>query len=278
MTDPLESPAVDRRQHVGAFFRMERWELPAPPGVEAPPAMAGRAPVDDRVRGAGGGLRTGGLITVLDSLGGLMSGLTVQPRWIVTTSMMTTVAELSHCGPLRMAGRVVRQGRHSVVSGLRVVDEGSGDRPVAAAVMTCAVLDPVNLVLDFERPVVIPMPPKPTDERTPEEFFCIEPGLGPITRLSLEDRLRNPWGILHGGALAVLADVAACRAVSDLPGSVASADTVLHYLHPARTGPVEARTQVIGRDAGRPIVRVAMHDVGAEGRLVTLASVSVVEV
>ena len=39
------------------------------PGVEAPPAMGGACPVDDHLRGAGGGLPTGGLITVLDSAG-----------------------------------------------------------------------------------------------------------------------------------------------------------------------------------------------------------------
>ena len=277
MADPLESETLDPRHHVSNYFRIERWELPAPTGGEAPPAMDGRAPVDDHVRGAGAGLRTGGLVTVLDTLGGLLSGLVVLPRWIVTTSMMVTVGELSHRGPLRVSGRVVRQGRNSVVTGMRVGDEGSADRPVAAAVMTSAVLDPDH-VLDFERPVVFPMPPAPTDRRSPEEFFCIEPGGGPVTTLRLEDRLRNPWGMLHGGALAVLADVAACRAVSDQFGAPAAADTVLHYLRPARVGPIEARTLVVGRAGRRPVVRVAMHDVGAEDRLVTLASVVVEDV
>jgi uncharacterized protein (TIGR00369 family) len=279
--DPLESLTVDPRHHVASFFRIERWELPpdAAEGAEAPSAMAGRAPIDAHLRGPGGGLRTGALITVLDSLGGLMSGLAVHPRWIVTTNLMATVAELSHRGPLRMSGRVLRQGRNSVVSALRVVDEGAGDRPVAAATMTSAVLDPGAMPLDFERPLVVPMPPPSGDERTPEDFFCIEPGDGPVTRLRLEDRLRNPWGILHGGALAVLADVAACRAASRSGGPVrAAADTVLHYLQPARVGPIEAHATVIGNDERHPLVRVGIHDAGADNRVVMLASVRVVPV
>ena len=182
-TDPLESLTVDPRHHVASFFRIERWEIPpdAGEGAEAPSAMAGRAPIDAHLRGSGGGLRTGALITVLDSLGGLMSGLAVHPRWIVTTNLMVTVAELSHHGPLGLSGRVLRQGRNSVVSALHVVDEGAGDRPVAAATMTSAVLDPGAMRLDFERPLVVPMPPPSSDQRTPEEFFCIEPGEGPIT-------------------------------------------------------------------------------------------------
>ncbi|MGB7050851.1 MAG: hotdog fold thioesterase [Acidimicrobiales bacterium] len=280
-TDPLESLTVDPRHHVASFFRIERWELPpdAGEGAEAPSAMAGRAPIDAHLRGPGGGLRTGALITVLDSLGGLMSGLAVHPRWIVTTNLMATVAELSHRGPLRMSGRVLRQGRNSVVSALRVVDEGAGDRPVAAATMTSAVLDPGAMPLDFERPLVVPMPPPSSDERAPEDFFCIEPGEGLVTRLRLEDRLRNPWGILHGGALAVLADVAACRAASRSGGPVrAAADTVLHYLQPARVGPIEAHATVIGNDEGHALVRVGIHDAGADDRVVMLASVGVVPV
>jgi uncharacterized protein (TIGR00369 family) len=280
-TDPLESLTVDPRHHVASFFRIERWEIPpdAGEGAEAPSAMAGRAPIDAHLRGSGGGLRTGALITVLDSLGGLMSGLAVHPRWIVTTNLMVTVAELSHRGPLGLSGRVLRQGRNSVVSALRVVDEGAGDRPVAAATMTSAVLDPGAMRLDFERPLVVPTPPPSSDERTPEDFFCIEPGEGPITRLRLEDRLRNPWGILHGGALAVLADVAACRSVSRSGGPVrAAADTVLHYLQPARIGPIEAHTTVFGNDHGHALVRVSIHDAGADHRVVMLASVRVASV
>ncbi len=68
--------------------------------------------------------------------------------------------------------------------------------------------------LPFERPIRSAMPPPAADPQGVEEFFGIEPGAGPVTRLDLADQLRNPWGILHGGAVATLADVAACRAVA----------------------------------------------------------------
>lgn len=283
MTDPLESPTLDPRRHVNAYFRVEGREVPVEGEAtdgSAPSLVVGRAPLDDHLRGPGGGMRTGALLTVLDSLGGLLSGLAVLPRWIVTTNLMITVAELSHRGPLRLSGRVLRRGRNAVVAGLEVTDEGHGDRPVAAATMTSAVLDPGDLALEFDRPVVLAMPPPHGDTRPPEEFFCIQPGEGPVTRLQLEDRLRNPWGILHGGALAVLVDVAACRAVTgSRPGGppVAASDSVLHFLRPARTGPVEARADLVGRRDGRALVRVGVHDAGADDRLVLLASVSVLD-
>jgi uncharacterized protein (TIGR00369 family) len=248
-TDPVEGP-----HRISSYFRLERWEVPAPDPDSGLCEIGGRAPVDDHQRGAGGGLRTGALLTNVDSLGGFLSGLSVQPEWIVTTSMMATVARLAHRGPLRYHGRVLRRGRNTVVTALDVVDEGDGDRAVAAATMTCAVLDPGDM--------------------------RIQPGTGPVTRLELADHLRNPWGMLHGGAVAVLADVAACRAAGGRSGgaSRAAADTVLHYLRPARVGPIEARCQVLGGSPGRTVVRVAIHDVGAGDRLVTLGSTAVVAV
>ncbi len=274
-------PAVDRRRHVSDYFRLERFELRSPDGADGPVSMGGRAPVDAHQRGPGGGLRTGGLLAGLDSLGGFTSGLAVLPRWIVTTSLMATVSELSHVGPLRMRADVLRRGRNSVVTSLDVVDEGAGDRHVAAATMTCAVLEPTAMTLEFARPFAMAMPEPQSDPMGPVEFFCIEPGEGPLTRLRLEDQLRNPWGILHGGAVAMLADEAACRAtVAAVPTvagieEVAATDVVLHYLRPVKIGPVEARCTVLGTRDGRTSVRVAIHDVGADGRLVTLGSVNV---
>ncbi|MGO8872412.1 MAG: hotdog domain-containing protein [Acidimicrobiales bacterium] len=296
-----EAPAAPRpsdpdpRHHVSEYFRLQRWEIPPEDGAEQMSEFGGRSPVEDHQRSAAGGLLTGGLLTSVDSLGGMAAGLAVLPRWIVTTSMMATVGRLSHQGPLRFHARVVRRGRNSVVVGLDVVDEGDADVPVAAVTMTCAVLDPDGIDLHFERPMVVDMPPPSPDPRTPEEFFCIEPGRGPVTRLELADRLRNPWGILHGGAVAVLADVAARRAVASRPSSggadapvadpdlLATGDTVLHYLRPVKVGPVEARCDVLGGGAGpvgtgRNLVRVAIHDVGADDRLVELATVAVLAV
>ncbi len=279
MSGPTERAPIESGRLVSEYFRLERWEIPPPPGSDQPSAFGGRAPVDDHQRGAGGGLRTGGLLSTVDSLGGFLSGLSVQPEWIVTTSMMATISRLDHRGPLRLHGQVLRRGRKSVVSGVQVVDEGNGDRPVAVATVTCAVQAPGDMALEFERPVVIPMPPLPPAVQRPEEFFCIEPGTGPVTRLELADHLRNPWGILHGGAAAMLADVAACRAVApSSEGPVAAGDMVLHYLRPVKAGPVEARCRVVGTQGGRTVVRVAVHDVARDDRLVTLASVAVLDV
>ena len=281
---PRVHPPIDHRRHVSDYFRLERWELPSSGGDDRKPSLGGRAPIDDHQRGPGGGLRTGGLLTNLDSLGGFASGLAALPQWIVTTSLLATVSGLDHVGPLRFRADVLRGGRSSVVTALDVVDEGADDRHVAAAILTCAILDPGAMDLDFVRPFSMAMPPPQPDPARPEEFFCLEPGKGLVTRLHLEDRLRNPWGILHGGAVAMLADEAACRAAmahspaASGPNGVAAADTVLHYLRPVKVGPVEARCRVLGSLAGRTTVRIEIHDVGSDDRTVTFGSVTVLAV
>jgi uncharacterized protein (TIGR00369 family) len=269
---------------VSDYFRFERREIPPPDVSEGFSEFEGRAAVDSHQLSAAGGLRIGGLLTSLDAIGGLLSGISVQPHWVVTTSMMATVSRVAHKGPLRMHGRVLRRGRNSVVAGLDVSDEGDGDQPVAAVTMTFAILDPGELEFRFERPIETPMSPPRVDAEGLEEFFRIEPGTGRVTRLELADHLRNPWGILHGGAVATLADVAACRAVESAQpglrpaGSVAAGDFTLHYLRPVRVGPVEARCQVLGGSAGRSVVRVAIHDLGVDDRMVDLAIVTVFDV
>ena len=290
MTGFTPTGPVDSRHYMSEYFRLERWEIPPVGGAEEFSAFAGRVPLDAHHRGAGGGLRTGALLTNLDSVGGFVSGLSVLPRWIVTSNLMVTVTRLDHRGPLRIDARVLRRGRNSVVTGMEVVDEGRHDGQVAAAIGTFAVLDPGDMNVEFERPAVVPMPAPSAHLPPPEEFFRIEPGTGATTRLELAGHLRNPWGILHGGAAAMLADVAACRAVAAEPvgvprphlaptvGGLAATDTVIHYLRPGRIGPVEARCRVLGGPPGRALVRVAIHDVGSDDRLVALGSVAVLAV
>jgi uncharacterized protein (TIGR00369 family) len=283
MSDRPSEAEPDRRRVVGNYLRLQQLEVPPPPGAEQYSEMRGRIPVDEHQRGPGGGLRTGALLTAVDSVGGLLAGLTVHPQWIVTTSIMSTIAELSHQGPLGIHARVLRRGRNAVVVALEVFDEGADDARVAAATMTSAVLDPgAEMDLRFDRPVRTPMTPPDPNPLPPEEFFCIEPGEGPVTRLDLASRLRNPWGILHGGAVATLADVAACRAVAALGGphrrTLAASDTVLHYLRPVKVGPVEARCRVLADAGERAVVRVAIHDVGADDRMTTMGTVAVVAV
>ncbi len=242
--------------------------------------VIGKAPLDEHLRGADGAVRSGALLTLVDSIGGFTSGLAVLPQWIVTTSLVLKLVTTKQKGPLRIEARVLHSGRSSVVTDVCVYDEGSaskGDELAASAVITCAVLTPSAMDLDFIRPVRLKAAPATPGSPVPlDQFFCIESENGPITRLRLAEHLRNPWGILHGGAVATLVDVAAHRAVERSTGlASAVSDVALHFVRPARFGPIEAHCTLLGRRCKEWLVRVAVRDGGAQDRLVAVATANV---
>jgi uncharacterized protein (TIGR00369 family) len=265
---------------VGTYLRVEQWAPTPLDGDGRPIRLLSRVPVDPHLLDEAGGLHAGALLTVIDSVGGYLGGLAVQPQGVVTTSMTLRTGRQRHVGPLLCEAGILRKGRASVVVQVSVTDEGDHHAVVASSLMTCAVLaretpDPTFV----GRPVHHAMAPPQAEPIALEEFFGVQPGSGPVTRLEISDYLRNTWGILHGGAIALLSDLAAVRAVrSDIgsdEGALSATDMVLHYLSPARVGPLEARCTVMGRRPDASVVRVAMHDTGVENRLIALASATV---
>jgi acyl-coenzyme A thioesterase PaaI-like protein len=233
---------------------------------EAAGTVVGRVPIVEHTRRPGGGVHTGVILAAIDATGGLACGLASLPAWTVSTSLMAVVPQQGHTGPLRFDATVLRASRARVVASVDVRDEGDGDRRAAHAVLTTAVLDPANGPPPFHRPVRVEPAAARVDDL--EAAFGIAPGDGLTTTLELGPSLRNRWGILHGGAVAMLADVAAARAAGG--GTVGRA--VLHFLAPARTGPVEARCTVLAGRGDQRVVLVSMHDTGHDDRQVALAS------
>ena len=86
-----------------------------------------------------------------------------------------------------------------------------------------------------------------------------------VQTLASEDRLRNPWGILHGGVVAMLVDLAAEHATGGV-----TTDVVLHYLAPNRTGPVRAVVRPVARRSDGTVCRVEVTDTAAD-RVTALA-------
>jgi uncharacterized protein (TIGR00369 family) len=226
-----------------------------------------------------GGLHAGALLTVIDAVGGYLASMTAQPDGIVTTSLTLRMGRRRHIGPLLCEATVLRKGRASVVVLVSVTDEGNGGATVASSIMTCGVLARESPDPTIGRGVHHPMAPPQRDPVSLVDFFGVQPGSGLITRLEIGDHLRNTWGILHGGAIAVLSDLAAVRAVRSDPdsaqGIVSATDMVVHYLSPARVGPVEGRCTVMGARPDGTVVRVAVHDAGVGDRMVALASVTI---
>ena len=232
-------------------------------------------------------LGSGVLATLVDNVGGMASGLSVLPDWIVTTNLTlrrpVPEAGATPPGPLALSTRVLRRGRNSVVT--EVDARGPDGSLVASAWMTSAVLSPEAGPPPVPRPVR-PRPVPPVDDplysSAPEAFFALEAGSQPgEMRIDAPPRLRNPWGIVHGGALAMVVDAAARAAVAHPtgidadPDALVTTDLVIHFLSPARVGPVIARAELVGSREDDHLVRVTVHDQGADHRSVALAVLTV---
>jgi uncharacterized protein (TIGR00369 family) len=233
---------------------------------EGPVTVEGAAPTLDHLRGPTGAVRAGALLTMADTVGGMCGGLAVLPRWVVSTNLMLNTVPGAHPGPLALRAEVLRAGRNAVVTGVEIRDAGDG--VVADGVLTSAVLEPAGGPPEFGRPLVLVAPDAPDAPQPVLEFFGIRVRDDTAAELDITDRVRNPWGILHGGAIAMLVDEAAARAVG--PGA-ATVDVVLHFLRPGRTGPAVARAVSIGGRPDGELVRVEVVDAGADDRVMSLA-------
>jgi acyl-CoA thioesterase len=93
-----------------------------------------------------------------------------------------------------------------------------------------------------------------------------------VIRLDMRDELRQPYGLLHGGATATLIDTATAFAVITTQAAGEQSTTVdltIHYLRPHTEGEVVCTARVVR--AGRRITTVSAEAVNAEGKQIATA-------
>jgi acyl-CoA thioesterase len=91
-------------------------------------------------------------------------------------------------------------------------------------------------------------------------------------KLKMRDDLRQPYGLLHGGATATLIDTATAFAVVSAQREDEQSTTVdltVHYLRPHTTGEIVCTARIVR--AGRRISTVSAEVVNEEGKLIATA-------
>ena len=81
-----------------------------------------RAPVDDFVRDAGGGLRLGVIATAIDVAGASLGLVAVHPDRTATIELAYQTIRPVRRGPLIVAARVLRQGSRQIALGIEAFD------------------------------------------------------------------------------------------------------------------------------------------------------------
>ena len=153
---------------------------------------------------------------------------------------------------------------------------------MASSIMTCAVLARESPDPTFGRRRAPPHGPAPTGSRLTGGLLRDTAGVG--SGHPPRDRGLSPQYVGHPARWSHRPVVrpgrgAGRRSDADTDvaqGDLSATDMVLHYLAPARVGPVEGPVHGDGSRTRRPrVVRVAMHDAGVDDRMVALASVTV---
>ena len=90
-----------------------------------------------------------------------------------------------------------------------------------------------------------------------------------VVKLKMRDELRQPYGVLHGGATASLIDTAmafACISCLAEGEKSTTIDLTVHYLRPHTDGEVFCTAKVVR--AGKRILTVSAEVVNEEGKLI----------
>lgn len=93
-----------------------------------------------------------------------------------------------------------------------------------------------------------------------------------VLRLEMRDELRQPQGVMHGGATASLIDTATAVAVISVLAEDEKATTVdltVHYLRPVFAGTITCAAKVVR--AGRRLLTVSAEVENEEGKLIATA-------
>jgi uncharacterized protein (TIGR00369 family) len=239
-------------------------------------SSTGWMPVSPHICNPSGSLRAGVLAILVDVVGGGLAAIAVRPDWIATADLTLHLTPRPVADEIRAFGRVVRQGRTTVVAEVSLQD-GSG-ASLGLATMSFAVLPhrAENLSIDqADRVIQMTMANSdsgfvvPFHERVDLTVRDITTG---AVELPLSDYVVNSMGAIQGGMVAAAADAAAEHALRDACGGpVETVDLQITYLALAKVGPIRTRTRVLSSTPEFGTAHVEIVDTGATDRLTTMA-------
>ena len=270
---------TNRAVGVGRFLGMTIQEVTI---ADGPVTLVANVDVLDSARRSDESLDAGVLFTMIDCVGGVCGGFGALPDgWVVTTSLLIRSLPAIHAAKLRIESSVLRRGKTSIITKATTTSERG--ECLSNASVTSAILIPVDGVPVWERPgriVMAPGPSRPTFSEWVNAQGFIDSASGRAGAwLELVEDLRNPWGIMHGGITSSLVDHGARRVVSahlDCDAeTLHTFDLALHFLSPARVGPVRAAGRVLGTRPDGTIVEIEVRDEGNDDRLVAFAIATV---
>jgi uncharacterized protein (TIGR00369 family) len=254
-----------------------------------------RARVTPNVAGPDGSIRAGVLATLVDVVGGLLGVHVLRPDWMATADLSLQVVRPNRGPSVEARAELVRRGRTTMVvealvfdvldDGRPVPGQGGASAPAAWSTLTLAILPGGNRTATQELPDELPrhlsMSGRGLDRPVEETLDATElDALDGRISLPVHPYLHNSIGAVQGGVMAILAELAAERALSAAAARpVVVTGLQVAYLALGRVGPITTRATVLGGVTG-PEGRggsnsavVELTDEGADDRLTTVVNV-----
>jgi uncharacterized protein (TIGR00369 family) len=202
----------------------------------------------------------------------------MDPDWTATSNLSIRTAA-GATGTVVMTCRPVHRGKRSVFMEAQLADEDTG--PLGIATISFARITRVSNITDEAGAPDGTVTDFGVAEREESRGLAdylgvrtipLPPGAAAV-EIDFGERVRNSTGSLQGGALAALLEEAALRLASSLlSDSVRLADLELHYLAGGRVGPFRAIATPIRVADAHLACRIELTDEGADGRLLAVAT------
>lgn len=235
-------------------------------------------PATDDLRDAGGAVRVGALVILVDSAAGVLSHERVRPDWLATTDMKYHSIRPTTGEGLDSVTRILRPGKRNILSQTILTDV---DGEIGRAWVTYARLprrddtptvesdDGPNQRLhytedpEFERGGRLPL-----DDYIGMRIRASEL----VIEVTHNDRIRNSFGSIQGGVAAALVERMGTLAAERALGAPArSLDIHLHYLGQSTTGPFRIDGTILRVDGDTVTTEVTIIDAG-DGRVLDLGT------
>jgi acyl-coenzyme A thioesterase PaaI-like protein len=228
--------------HGTAELRAEMWQ----PGTDIP--------------------RLGILATIVDMVSGMRPAGPINPT---VDLRVTLLARPPSTGAVFTACRPVKAGNRLFVGELEI-HTGDPSQPFAHATVTF-----MNQPLGGMGFIPFSTGPEPEGEQLDHLLNARFPTTTTVEMDAHPSVSNGPGGNIQGGVQAVLAQIAAERAL-EARGRFSAVDLHIQYLNRVRTASVVATAHVMPGDLGEVVVRVPINEVGAAnegGRIVSLVTI-----
>jgi len=205
-------------------------------------------------------VRVGVLATLVDMVAGSPAHGVINP----TVDLRVSILNRSpHDGIVFLVCRPIKIGRRLFV-GETILHTGDIEQPFARSMVTF-----INQLLPEASLLREPMALTPLGAASYDESLLLRESAPGVFEMDAHEAVRNGIaGTIQGGAQALMAEIAAERALADHE----VVDLEIRYLNRLRTGPAVASGEVLPGGLDGVCVRVPITERGPDARIVSLAS------